>query len=723
MISPQITAQTGNLSVQVSKDSVPVSYARIKIKNSEKGAICDSAGYAQILNLPFGSYVLQVNAVGFLPSEVTVQINQPENSISIHPELSTELDEVVVTGTMREISLSRSPVKIEVLSPQFFKINPVNSVIEALQTVNGVQEQVNCGVCGTNDIHINGMEGPYTLVLIDGMPIVSGLSSVYGFNGIPPSMIQRVEIVKGPSSTLFGTEAVGGVINIITKSPGTMPLADAEIYGNTHEEFRSDIALAPTLKNNIATSLSMNLYSNQLRMDFNEDNFTDIPLTKRLSLFNKWTFQNKSLYQVFSFAARYYTEERFGGEMNWDENLKGSDSVYGEFIGTERIEIIGSYRPQFLKGIRLDFSANHHTQNSWYGTVNYAANQTVLFSNLIWDKSFNRRHHLLTGLSNKWINYEDNSSSATDQQKYVPGIFAQHEFNIAEKLILLSGVRLDYHVNHGLIFSPRLSLKKDFGDFTSMRINYGSGFREVYLATEDHAFVSGSREIVILEKLNPERSQNVTLNFNHTHNFWGYGNFDVDFFYTYFQNKIVADYEQDPDLIVYENLEGFGVSRGISVALFHQFKKIPIQFRAGATWMDVYEIIQDDVLGKLKEEQLFVPAFSSTFAIGYEWKKAKLSINYTGKIMGPQHLPTFEAPFERDEISPWYSLQHVQITKRFKFPLEVFAGVKNILNYTQPSPLINPQNPYDPTFDTSYAFGPLQPRRYYFGIRYTIDKY
>lgn len=722
MINLQINAQTGNLYIEVSDGQHPVSYARVKNKNSEIGMVCDSTGTVKFENLVYGDYTFLISSVGYLLSELQLKIDSPEKRIGVTLAPSTELSTVVVTGSMREVTLSRSPVKIEVLSPQFFKINPVNSVIEALQTVNGVQEQVNCGVCGTNDIHINGMEGPYTLVMIDGMPIVSGLSSVYGFNGIPSSMIQRVEIVKGPSSTLFGTEAVGGVINIITKSPGIMPLVDVEIYGNTHHEFRTDVALAPTLNNRTATSLSMNLYTNQLKMDFNEDNFTDIPLTKRISLFNKWTFQNKNQKQVFSFAARYYNEDRFGGELNWNENFKGSDSVYGEFIGTERIEIIGSYKPEFLTGIRLDFSANNHVQNSWYGTVNYRAHQTVLFSNLIWDKSFNRRHHLLTGLTNKWISYEDNTASSTDQQKYVPGIFTQNEFNITEKLILLSGARLDFHVNHGFIFSPRLSMKKDFGDFTSMRVNYGSGFREVYLATEDHAFVSGSRDIVILEKLNPERSQNLTVNFNHTHNFLGYGNFDIDLFFTYFQNKIVADYEQDPNLIVYENLEGFGISRGISAAVFHQFKKVPLQFRVGATWMEVFEIIQDDVLGKLKEEQLFVPAFSSTFSIGYEWKKAKLSINYTGKIMGPQKLPTYDAPFERPEISPWYSLQHVQITKRFKIPLEIFAGVKNVLNYTQPTPLINPQNPYDSSFDTSYAFGPLQPRRYYFGIRYTIDK-
>ena len=110
-----------------------------------------------------------------------------------------------------------SPIPVEVYSPAYFKKNPSPNIFESLQMVNGVQPQLNCNVCNTGDIHINGMEGPYTMILIDGMPIVSSLSTVYGLAGIPNSMVKRIEIVKGPASTLYGSEAVGGLINIITK--------------------------------------------------------------------------------------------------------------------------------------------------------------------------------------------------------------------------------------------------------------------------------------------------------------------------------------------------------------------------------------------------------------------------------------------------------------------------------------------------------------------------
>ena len=147
-----------------------------------------------------------------------------------------KMKEVVVTGTMKPVSRLESPVPVEVFTARFFKSNPTPSIFEALQNINGVRPQVNCAICNTGDIHINGLEGSYTMVLIDGMPIVSGLSTVYGLNGIPQSLIERVEIVKGPASTLYGSEAVGGLINVITKKITNAPIISADIFDTSWGE-------------------------------------------------------------------------------------------------------------------------------------------------------------------------------------------------------------------------------------------------------------------------------------------------------------------------------------------------------------------------------------------------------------------------------------------------------------------------------------------------------
>jgi outer membrane receptor for ferrienterochelin and colicins len=244
----------------------------------------------------------------------------------------------------------------------------------------------------------------------------------------------------------------------------------------------------------------------------------------------------------------------------------------------------------------------------------------------------------------------------------------------------------------------------------------------VHLFTEDHAFVSGARDVVILNELKPERSHNMTLNLNHTYTVLGYGNFDIDLFYTYFQNKIIPNYNQDPNLIVYDNLAGFGITRGVSLALNHSFK-IPLRFRVGATFMDVFEKVElaDGVLAK--EVQVYTPKFSSTFGVTYNWKKTGLSFNWIGKITGPQKLPLSSPEYGIPEYSPWFTEQHIQLTKSFgKMGMEVFTGVKNVFNYTQLSPLVDPSNPYGDNFDTSFAYGPLQTRRFFIGLRWQIDR-
>lgn len=163
-------------------------------------------------------------------------------------------------------------------------------------------------MCNTGDIHINGMEGPYTMVLIDGMPIVSSLSTVYGLSGIPNSLVKRIEIVKGPSSTLYGSEAVGGVINIITKDAGASPLLMLDMSATSLKEYSADVSTKFKIKNGTSLLGVNGFWFNTIR-DINHDRFTDFTLQKRLSVFNKWDFKRKSN-RTSSAAFRYLNEHR-----------------------------------------------------------------------------------------------------------------------------------------------------------------------------------------------------------------------------------------------------------------------------------------------------------------------------------------------------------------------------------------------------------------------------
>jgi outer membrane receptor for ferrienterochelin and colicins len=168
---------------------------------------------------------------------------------------------VVITGTIKPISKSKSPVNVEIYSQKFFQKNPTPSIFEAIAMVNGVKPQLNCSVCNTGDIHINGLEGPYTMILIDGMPIVSSLSTVYGLSGIPNSLVDRIEVVKGPASSIYGSEAMGGVINIITKNALTAPKLSVDLMTTTWSENNLDLSTKFNLGKNVASLLSLNYFN------------------------------------------------------------------------------------------------------------------------------------------------------------------------------------------------------------------------------------------------------------------------------------------------------------------------------------------------------------------------------------------------------------------------------------------------------------------------------
>ena len=193
-----VLAQKNNITINVKSNQVPVEFASVYFSKLKIGGTSDTLGKVILSNIPIGKHLLNVTVVGFEKYSEVIEVSKNNTifSIELKPSLSV-LDEVVVTGNLKEMRKSESIIAVELYSPKFFERNPTPSLFEAMSSVNGVRPQLQCSVCNTGDIHINGMEGPYTMVLIDNMPIVSGLSTVYGLSGIPNSIVERIEIVKG----------------------------------------------------------------------------------------------------------------------------------------------------------------------------------------------------------------------------------------------------------------------------------------------------------------------------------------------------------------------------------------------------------------------------------------------------------------------------------------------------------------------------------------------
>ncbi|SHN45798.1 outer membrane receptor for ferrienterochelin and colicins [Chitinophaga sp. CF418] len=736
------TAQsaTGTISGNVLSEGQPVYLANVYLAENKAGVATDSTGFFRLNNVKAGTYTLRTSATGFTSHSRKVTVTAG-GKISLQIKLQqdvTKLNDVVVTGTLKPVSRAESPVPVEVYTPKYFQKNPSPSLLESIGMVNGVRPQLNCNVCNTGDIHINGMEGAYTLILIDGMPIVSALSTVYGLSGIPMSMVERIEVVKGPGSSLYGSEAMGGIVNVITRNPLNAPLISADVFSSSWGEYNIDAAMK-VKAGNASGLFGVSWFNYQHPKDNNGDGFTDLTLQNRISVFNKWTFRRKDNRQA-SIAARYVYENRWGGDMRWSKAWRGSDSIYGESIYTKRVELIGMYQLPVKEKIMLQYSYNRHEQNSYYGKMPYMATQHVGFAQLYWDKQLGEKHNLLTGISYRYTWYDDNTPGTLSEDGKInmpaktplPGVFIQDEWSFARKHKLLLGYRYDHDKNHGSIHSPRIAYKWTPDENNTVRASLGTGFRVVNLFTEDHAALTGSRQVVIAEALKPEKSYNANLNYvlkipMNT----AFINLDATGFYSYFTNKINGDFDTDPNKIIYDNLRGHAVSQGISLNVDAAFA-FPLKVLAGVTYMDVYQIDENAAGIPLKSRQIDAPKWAGTFTVSYSLP-AGFGVDLTGNWTGPMRLPIQPKDY-RPEYSPWFLLANAQVTKKFAKGWEVYGGVKNLLNYIPKYALMRPFDPFDKhvndpvnnpngyTFDTEYNYAPLQGVRGFLGVRYNLFK-
>lgn len=764
LISPCVFAQN-TLAITVKNEAnSEIPFAKVMIRSLGKNALADEYGIAQLVDLANGQYTLEISSMGYKTHFESISITSDQTILVTLKSDIQSIDEVVISGTMKEVSKKESTVNVEVYSPQFFKKNPSPSVFDALQNINGVRPQLNCAICNTGDIHINGLEGPYTMILIDGMPVVSSLSSVYGLAGIPNSLVDRIEIIKGPASTLYGSEAIGGIINIITKKAGNSPKLSAEVFTTSWLETNVDLGFRfglgehkrePSLlstqdskRAKIDVLTGINYYNYSMPQDQNQDGFTDVTLQNRISIFQKWQFNQKNNTQ-FSLAGRYLYEDRWGGEMAWNSNFRGGDSLYGESIYTSRWELLGLYQLPVTERVFVTGSLNRHQQNSVYGSVAFVADQLVGFGQIYWDKHL-EKHDFIVGAAVRYINYDDNTPATSTNDSLnpqtmrslqtIPGMYAQDEMKFGKHHKLLIGTRLDFHSIHGFIFTPRLGYKWTSEKLHTLRLNAGTGYRVVNIFTEDHAALTGARAVVIADNIAPEQSYNVNLNYTKAFITQKNKFIQLDFtaFYTYFTNRIIADYDSDPNEIRYSNLDGHAISQGISGNI--TLKLIPgLSVLMGGTAMDIYSISKG-----VKKSQILTEKFTGTWTISYDIPTTKFSVDYTGNVYSPMRLPLLNALDPRPAFSPWWSIQNIQLSYKGFEKWEIFGGVKNLLNWTpaKRAPFLiarandpfdkevtfdangvaqaTANNPYGLTFDPSYVYAPNQGIRGFFGVRFLV---
>jgi len=738
------TAQTVEGVVTSGGDAVPL--ATVRVVGTALGTAADADGRYRLALAEAGEATLRVTAVGYAPEERTVAV-APDETVRLDVALraaTLDAGAVVVTGTLEQMAVRESPVKVDVVPSAFLETVPSANLMDAVERVNGLYQQVDCGVCYTNNIRINGIDGPNTAVLIDGAPVMSSLATVYGLNGISPILISQVEVVKGPMSTLYGSEALGGVINIITKDPATSPRLSVNAFATTHAEVAGEFAAVP-LKGRTSALVSGTAFYTTAFHDNNGDGFSDRPLENRLSLFGKLTRRDERGFERGSLVGKVYASDIAAGVepfLDDPDGLRGSNRVYGESVYTRRGEFIG--RLNLRPDLELQGSAAVHAQDSFYGDTGYQATQADGFGQLVWTPETEGTaldgHNVLVGTAVRAIRYDDGTGATgvfdddgtllenRPDTRVVPALFVQDDWRVSEQLRLLGGLRADYQPDFGVIPSPRAAVKFQPTGTTTARLNVGTGFRIVNLFTEDHQAYSGGRATLILEDLEPERSVSVTGSLQLIVGERSPVVVDVDAFWTRFSNKIEPDYSVDGE-IRYQNLDGSATTRGLALQVQGALPG-DVRYTAGATLLDVF--LEEG--GETRPLE-FAPDYLATATVTWE-PPGGFAVDYTARLTGPMWLPEYGpeaaaayqaatgAPLRQE--SPVYTVHNLQVTRGFSWGGrlgQVYVSAENLFGYRQSSPLVGFDDGtpgFGETFDTAYVYGPIEGMCLGAGLRLTL---
>ena len=650
-------------------------------------------------------------------------------------KISQVLDDVVVKERKQGTIISSiDPVKTENITSTELRKAACCDLAGCFETQISVHPQVTNVITNAKELRIAGISGVYNQVLIDGLPMIQGLSYTYGISSIPGTLVNNIYIAKGANSVLQGFESISGQINVITKDPDLNEPLFLNAYMNSfgEKQVNADVAFKLGKGENL---LAVHAVQPAGKRDLDEDNFLDVPLLERYLISDKWKFGTEGEWGWNGeFMLRYLHEKRTGGQVdfNAEQNL-GSNSVYGQQVQLSQPEILSKVNFRFNDDNNFSFflSGFRQQQDSWFGTVQYSARQTNLYANFQYEWYYSEQNQLKTGVTYRHLDLEediafsDNSLGRTydgtyRRREHIPGFFAENSMQLLKgKLTWMLGIRGDNHNQFGFMFTPRTLLKYDLDEFTVLRANAGLGWRTVNLFSENINLLVSSRDVIFEEMPNAEEATNLGLNLTRkieNTNLSAY--LSADFYHTTFQNQIFPDYDSDPTKAIIRNFRGTSISNSLQLESGFRFWKA-LEFKLGYNFLDVYR-----KEGDFKQALPFNAKHRFVGVIGYQPLSNKFQIDANIHWYGKQRLPDTRInpeAFRRPDFSEAYSVLSAQFTYNFN-KFEVYAGCENIFDFRQRRPILSWENPFGAYFDTSSVWGPTRGREFYLGARYSIRK-
>jgi outer membrane receptor for ferrienterochelin and colicins len=762
----QRTKTDANIIGHVVSKGQHLPYINIALKGTTIGTSTNETGHYQLVNVPEGEFTIMAVAVGYKPQEFTIFTSR-NKTIEVNFELEEDilnLDEVVVSADRSEQKRMEAPVIVNSITSNLFKATQSVTLGEGLNFIPGLRFENNCQNCGYTQVRMNGMEGHYTQILINSRPVFSGLAGVYGLELIPANMIERVEVVRGGGSALYGSNAIAGTVNIILKEPASNTYEVGFNTGLTGVGYTNS---APDYSASLNTSLvsddqksGIAVYGfthNRKMFDANDDGFSEIARMNNLTLgtriFHRLKYRGRISVDFFTIK-----EERDGGNKHdyplherdlaeaVDHHINSGDFNFEQFFREN--DLFQLFASAQLLNRKSYYGANHsladygNTRDNTYNTgLQYKLNlgNSSLLAGI---------EHTGDFLTDKKLGYPDYSGAViandsilevphvpntvvADQSSNTTGMFIQYELKLPKVKIAL-GSRFDHYKisdktkltdssKTGNVLSPRISIMYALFKSLQLRAGYSRGYRAPQIFDEDlHIETSGSRKVINVNDpgLKQETSHSITLSLDFNQLIGTtYTGILVEGFYTRltdpFVNEIGLPDEEGTVIYTRKNARDGATVFGLNLEINIKPLKAIVLSSGFTVQSSKYDVAQE-----FDETKFFrTPDQYGYFTLDCNMTKS-LTVtatgNYTGKMLVPYFGP--ETDPETGELRPSDPFFDLGIKVKYNiklnaFTLQCFGGIKNLFNAYQSDFDIGIDR------DPSYIYGPTTPRTVYLGIR------
>ena len=728
-------------------------YATILIVETGEGTVSDDTGHFRFTKVPAGTYTLRVQLLGYATQEKKITVSN-EYTTDVHIALVEEgitTDEVVVSANRNEVSRKMAPVVVNVMSAKLFETVNSTDLAKSLNYQSGLRVENSCQNCAFPQVRINGLEGPYSQILINSRPIISALSGVYGLEQIPTNMIERVEVVRGGGSALFGANAVGGTINIITKDPVSnsfqVSSTMSNVNGDTWEQYMGANASLVS-KDNVYGIAVYQSYRNRNPYDVDGDSFSEI------GKLNMNTFGLRAYYRPTQFSRlniEYHTTNEFrrGGNKFDLEPFESDITEQTKHIINSGGLTYDLFWKEYKHKLSFFASSQHVDRNSYYGAQQdpnaYGKTKDLTFvgggmyvGNF--DKVIFSPATFTAGLEYQHNNMHDIMAGYNrdlEQKVRIASAFFQNEWKM-DDFTLLAGFRLDDHnLIDNLIFSPRVNMLYKPSDAFQGRLTWSTGFRAPQAYDEDlHITAVGGEGVLIrlADGLKPEKSNSFSGSVDLSGQIGHFQtNLLIEGFYTslrdvfYLQN--VGSDAQGNTLQERRNGSGakvYGVNIDGKIA-HGRDASLQVGFTVQRSRYDemTYWSENETVAGtKNMPRTPNCYGYFTFTAAPFRNFDCSLSGIYTGRMHVPHFAPTDDIPMDfpysyikQDELvhTPDFFDFNAKLNYTFvlneHLKLQVNGGVQNIFNAFQKD---LDKGTYR---DSGYFYGPTQPRTYFIGIK------